>query len=651
MLNVLRDQFKYLRWVLWLIVAVFVIYLIPNFDPSFGGAAGNSPTEAAKVGKSSVSMNEFHAEYQQLEQQFREMYGDRFSPEVAKQMRLPIQALDRAIGHEILVQEAAARGLQASDEELRRAVLSYPAFKDESGAFIGASRYKDILQRNGRSVKDFEDGIREDLSVQKLTSSLQAATSVTEAELERRYRAQNDSASIRYVLMPTGRFAGQVTSTPEELRAYFDAHRAEFKLGEQRAVDYVVVEVSRVASQIQIPDTELQAFFDQRKADYTRAEQVRARHILVRAAEGDDAAARATIERAKARIAGGEDFAKVAAEVSQDPTNKDTGGDLGYFGRGAMVKEFEDAAFGAAPGALVGPVRTNFGFHLIRVEDKRAGGVTPFEQVKPQILARLQNERAQAAAEEKAKALATELAKKPAGAAELKAAADASGGVATVESTTPFTKEDVVPGIGRGGAFVEAAFAAPVGAAQPVVRTPRGFAVLSVREVKPPRDPEFAEVEAKVRAAVDRQKMTDRAKAELARGVLQAKGGTSFDDVAKNFGIAPAEAPGLTPGGFVTGLGAAPELINAALALDKGGIGGPVSVPQGAVMFEVTERQRFDPVQFAQQKDGLRSNYEREEVSRLIGALIERRRQELKVTYNRQILEQFDLLDEVEKKG
>jgi peptidyl-prolyl cis-trans isomerase D len=652
MLNIMRDKFKYLSWVLWLVVAVFVIYLIPNFDPSFGGNQGNNPTEAAKVGSGVVSMAEFQSQYQQLEQQFRELYGERFTPEVAKQMKLPIQALDRAIGHRILIQEAEERGLTVSDDELRRTVLNIPGLKDESGAWIGEERYRQVLAANGRSVRDFEKSLRDDLSVQKLTSSLQAATSITDAELERRYRAQTESASIRYVLLPAGRYTGQVNSTPEEQRSYFDAHRAEFRLSEQRVIDYLLVETSRVASTIQVPDADLQAFYEQRKSDYTRPEQVRARHILVRAEEGADAsAAQAAIARAKARIEGGEDFAKVAAEVSQDPSNKDQGGDLGYFGRGAMVKEFENAAFGAPIGGLVGPLRTSFGVHLIKVEDKREGGVTPFEQVKPQILSRLQNERAQTAAEEKAKALQATLAKAAAGEKELRAAADASEGAATFTTTAAVSREDVISGIGRGGAFVESAFGAAVGVAQAPVRTPRGWAVLSVREVKPPRDPEFAEVEAKVKAVVEQQKMKERAKADLQRGVLAARGGESFDDIAKGYGVAPQEAPRLTPGGFVAGLGAVPELVTAALALEKGGIGGPIAVPQGAVIFEVTDRERFDSTQFAQQKDSLRSNFEREELSRLLGSLIERRRQELKVTYSRQILEQFDLLDEAEKAG
>ena len=652
MLNVMREKFKYLSWVLWLVVGVFVIYLIPNFDPSFGNDQSNNTREAAKVGDGVVSMAEFQAQYQQLEQQFRDLYGERFTPAVAKQMKLPIQALDRAIGQRILAQEAAERGLTASDEEVRRTVLNIPGLKDESGAWIGEERYRQVLQANGRSVNDFERSLREELSIQKLTSSLQAATSITDAELERRYRAQTDSASIRYILLPSGRFAGQVTASADEARSYFESHRGEFRLSEQRVIDYLLVETSRVAATIQVPDADLQTFYDQRKSDYTRAEQVRARHILVRAEEGaDDAAARATIERAKQRIESGEDFAKVAGEVSQDPSTRDQGGDLGYFGRNSMAKEFEQEAFGAPVGRLVGPVRTSLGFQLIKVEDKREGLVTPFEQVKPQILSRLQNERAQTAAEERAKAFHAELAKSAAGEKELRAAADSSSGIASLNSTAAVGKEDVIPNIGRGGAFVDAAFAAPIAVAQAPVRTPRGWAVLSVREVKPAREPEFAEAEAKAKAAVERQKMTDRAKADLLRGVTEVRAGASFDDVAKGFGLAPQEAARLNPGGFVAGLGAVPELVSAALALDLGGVGGPVGVPQGAVIFEVTDRQRFDATQFAQQKDSLRSNFEREELGRLLGSLIERRRQELKVTYSRQILEQFDLLDEAEKAG
>jgi peptidyl-prolyl cis-trans isomerase D len=650
MLTFLRDRFKYLAWVLWLIVAVFVIYLIPNFDPSMQTGDSNSPTEAAKVGDDAVSMAEFREQYEDLEQQFRQTYGERFTPEVAKQMKLPIQALDRAIARRILVQEAENRGLRASDEEVRRSLLATPGLTDEAGNFVGETRYRELLAGTGRSVKAFETSLREELSVRKLTTSLAAATSITDADVEREFRAQSDAANLRYFILPGGRYAGQAVPSAEELRAHFDGHRAEFRLGEQRVVDYLLVDNAKVAAQVTVTDAELQSYYDEHVGDYTRPDQIKARHILVRTSESvNEAAAEARVAAAKARIDRGESFAQVASEVSEDPTSKGQGGDLGWIQRGSNAPEFDNAAFAAAAGQVVGPLRVSYGVHLILVEDKRPGGALPFEQLKPQIQARLQGERAQVAGEARAKALYAELIKGKAGEAELRAKADASGGVATLTSTAALTRDDVFPGIGRGGEFTNVAFAAPVGQAQAPVRTPRGWVILSVREVKAPRDPEFSEVEAKVRAIVERSKLAERARAELQTARAAMTSGATLDDVARGFGLTAQDGGRVTPGGSIAGLGPAPAVVSAALALDKGDIGGPIVLPQGALLFEVTERERFDPVQFAAQKPALRANLEREEAGRLLGALIEQKRQELKVTYSRQILEQFDLLDEAAK--
>jgi peptidyl-prolyl cis-trans isomerase D len=649
MLSFLRDKFKYLSWMLWVIVIIFIAFIFVDFGGglSKGGDASNRPTEAAAVGAMSVSMAEFQDEYRQLEEQFREMYGEQFTPEVARQMRLPLQALDRAIAQKILAQEAAQSGLIASDEELRRAVLDVPAFQDAAGNFIGQDRYKQILAANGRSVASFEKALRQDLAVRKFAQSLAAANPTSDQELERLHRQQNEQASVRYVLAPVSRYQGQASVTAAEARDYFDSHLEEFRLPEQRVVDYVLVETGKLAAQLTASDADLRTYYDQHPADYTHEEQVRARHILLRVGdERSEEEAKGAMERIRQRLAAGEDFAKIATGVSEDPGSKASGGDLGFFGRGRMIKEFEDAAFAGAVGDLVGPVRTAFGLHLLKIEGKNAGGQIPFEQVKAQLQARVQAEQAQQNAETKATEIFGSLAKATATEKELKAAAEAHPSVASFATTPPFGAQDVVPGIGRGGEFGERAFGAEVGKALPPIRTPRGWVIASLREVKPPRLPEFSEAESKAQNAVTQSKQRELALAELRRAASQVGPDKTLAQVAQGLGLPAQESASFGANGAIAGLGQAPELAKAALAASPGALVGPIALPQGAVLFEVLERKRFDPIEFQRQKQDLRAQVEREELNRLLGALVEKRRQELKVTYSRTVLEQFGIVDE-----
>ena len=264
------------------------------------------------------------------------------------------------------------------------------------------------------TVSDFEQELRDQLLLKKLTDALAANLYVSEDEIQRAYRDQVERAKIRYVELPRARFAQQVTAAPAEVAAYYQAHQQEFKLPEQRDVAYLLVNstsASPLAGQAQVTDQDLHSYYDAHKGEYAQEEQIRARHILVMVNDQrNDAAAAARVQEAKKKLAGGEDFAKVAPEYSDDTASKAKGGDLGAFGRNRMVKEFEDAAFSAPIGKVVGPVKSNFGYHLIEVTAKQPGGQQPFEAVKEPIRARLTAERTRQLAESRAKELATRLA-------------------------------------------------------------------------------------------------------------------------------------------------------------------------------------------------------------------------------------------------
>src|SRR5947199_3922569 len=458
------------------------------------------------------------------------MYGDQFTPELAKQMRLPLQALDTVIGTKILLGEARRLGLTVSDAELRDQILDL--FKDEQGNFIGQDEYVRRLQGNRLAPAEFERELREELLLDKLNAAFAANLYVSEDEIQKTYRNQVEKAKIRYLQVPRARFAAEVKSSPADLAAYFQAHKAEFRLPEQRDVAYLLVDGNRAAGQVKVTDQDLQSYYDANKAQFSHEEQVHARHVLVQVNDQrTDAQAQARVQEAKKKIEGGADFAKVAAEYSDDTASKTSGGDLGSFGRNRMVKEFEDAAFNAQPHKLVGPVKSSFGYHLIEVLDKQPGGTQPFEQAKEMIRARLTAERARDLAAAKAKDLAARLASnKPRSADDLKTLAQQNPGV-TFAETGKFGSQDVIPGIGRNPSFSAAASGLKQGEVSQPVQLPQGWAILYLKDVTAPRTPELKEVEPRVKAAVESQKQQQIAaqKLEAARQDLAA--GKTLDQV------------------------------------------------------------------------------------------------------------------------
>jgi peptidyl-prolyl cis-trans isomerase D len=638
MLKIFRDNLKNLAWILWVIIALFVLALAADFGASVGGR-GNDTT-AATVGRDKVTIAEVKRAHQNLTQMYRQVYGDQFPPEMEKQLYM--QALQQAVTQKILLAEARRLGLTVSDAEVRDRILEIPAFKDEKGNFVGEQLYAQTLQQALQTTPaDFEREVREEVLMKKLTDALSANLYVGEDEIQRAYRDQVERVKIRYLLLPRSRFEPQVQVTPAEVEAYFKAHAQEFRLPEQRDLGYLLVNGAALASQAQVSDGELRAYYDAHKAEFAQEEQVKARHILVMVNDQrDDAAAQARIQEAKKKLEGGADFAAVAREYSDDTASKAQGGDLGYFGRNRMVKEFEDAAFSAQPGKLVGPVKSSFGYHLIEVTDKRPGGQQPFEAVAPQIRARLTAERARQLAETRAKQIASQLAaNKPANADAVKALAQPPA--VTYADSGKVSALDPIPGLGT--TLNTTAFALKKGEVSQAVQVPQGWAIVYVKDVVPAHAPALAEVEPRVRAAVTSQKLQQLTQQKLQQARQEIAQGKTLDQVAAALGVQVQESQEFGGQGAIPGLGYNPELAKAALALQTGQVGGPVSSSQGELLFQVTDHKGWDPKQYATNRDQTRSSILQQKLQNLEGTLIEQRRRELNVEYNRQFLDQLGI--------
>ena len=641
MLKVFRDNLKNLAWILWVIIALFVLALAVEFG---GNVRQANQDVYATVGSDQVTRQEYQRAYKSLSTRLHQVYGDQLTPEMEKQMRLPLQALDGVISQKILLAEARRLGLTVTDVEVRDQILSFPNFKDEQGNFIGQDKYVLLLQANQINPAEFERELHDQLLMDKLNNALAANLYVSEDEIQKAYRAQVEKAKIRYLQVPRGRFLSEVHATPAELAAYFQVHKAELRLPEQRDVAYLLVSGASAGDQVKLTDQDLQAYYDAHKAEYSHEEQVHARHILVMVNDKrTDAEAQARIQEAKKKVESGTDFAKVANEYSDDTASKASGGDLGSFGHNKMVKEFEDAAFNAPLHKLVGPVKSNFGYHLIEVLDKQPGGTQPFEQVKEMLRARLTAERARDLATAKAKDLAGRLAKnKPHGADDLKTLAQQNPGV-TFAETGPFGAQDNIRGIGRNPSFSAAAFALKQGDVSEAVQLPQGWAILYLKQIQAPRAPELKDVEGRVKVAVESEKLQQIATQKLSAARAELAAGKTLDQVAAELGVPVKETAEFGGDGSVPGIGYNPELAKAVMALPTGQIGGPVADAQGALLFQVTDRKSWDPKLYATNREQTRSTLLRDKVNRLQGALVSDRRRELGVEYDKTILQSLDL--------
>jgi peptidyl-prolyl cis-trans isomerase D len=646
MLQQLRDNFRHLRWTLWLVIFAFFagLFILGTPDSTNSGVSGSAQT-IASIGESTVQLDEFRRYYRSLEENYRQNFGDRFTPDMARQLGLPQQVLQGLIGQKVLAEEAKTLGLTVSDEELRQSILELPGFKDESGKVLTRQRYEQLVRSTDYGTpKAFEDAMREELLVGKLRSAMAANVLVSDGQVEDYYRRQVERAKIRYIEVPSARFAAQATITDTEIAPYFEARKEEYRRPEQRGVTYLLIDQNKLRVSIEIPEADLSSYYQANQTEFTQDEQVRARHILVKTGESrNDAAALALIESAKKRVAGGEDFANVAKQVSEDAGTKDRGGDLGFFGRGQMVPEFEQAAFGGQPGGgLIGPIKTSFGYHLIETLGRREGGLRPFEEVKNLIRSRLQTERAQGDAEIQAQKLFERIKGESAKTDEQWKKLTEGMSFVSLEKPNAFGQKEPVQNLGRSPEFAKAVFDLEPGAISEPVKLPRGWAIVRLDEVKPPRIPELAEVTTQVRQAMVRKKQDDLALARLNLAKTQIAGGKSLDEIAKELEVEAKETEEFGHGQPLGALGALPAVSEAALSMRVGEVGAPVAARTGALLFQVTDRKSWDPSEFAKNKVATRENLEREEITRLLGSLIATRQRE-RVTVNTALLTQLGL--------
>jgi peptidyl-prolyl cis-trans isomerase D len=453
MLDILRANTK--STFTWLIVVGIVVVFAINFGPGSlskgggGGCTGGNAPFAARVNGKAIPAAEWDRQYRQLYNLFRQQAGDAFTRELAEQLQLPTQAMDQVVDRELVVQEARRRGLTIGKDELTRAVHAIPTFQ-ENGQFSFAL-YEESARAMYGSAGKFEAALKDDLLYQKMTAAVRATVKLSEAEVKEAWEGENDRVSLRFVRIPLAA-AEAATKAPTD---------AEVKAFEAK-------ESARIARFHQ----ENPARFDQKK-------KVRVRHLLAKAAPGqDEAAAKKKIADAQARLAKGEDFAKVAEALTDDTATKARGGDVGFVSDGLFDDAFAKAALALEKGQVSEPVRSATGWHLLKAEEVVPARTIPLEQARGEIARELlQKDRAAALAREKAQA-ALDLARagKPLAAVKLGAQ------TASPEETGPFGRANpFVPKIGEAAGLLADALAAKSGQALPrIYDTPSGPVVAVV---------------------------------------------------------------------------------------------------------------------------------------------------------------------------
>jgi peptidyl-prolyl cis-trans isomerase D len=370
-------------WAMGILALVILSFVFAGVGSYINSSTSSA---AASVNGEEIGIDELERAYQNERSRMESQFGEAFATlasDTAYLQNFRQGILDRLISEKLLDQAAQEIGLRVSDQQIKSAIVGMQEFQVD-GKFNN-DRYLAILRQAGFQPNNFRDYMRVDMVRRQLSQSLIATEFALTNEAKVAHLMQQQTRDIRYVNVPAAKFVDQVEITDEEILAYYQSNINQFDTEQKVSLSYVELELKDLLPTIDVNEEELTEFYQQNLGDYRTDEERQAAHILFESSEEDDAIA-AKAEEVLAKIQAGEDFSELAKTFSSDTFSAENGGDLGWFGKGIMDPAFENAAFSLAnKGDVSAVVKSEFGYHIIKLTDVKPEQVTAFENVKEEI--------------------------------------------------------------------------------------------------------------------------------------------------------------------------------------------------------------------------------------------------------------------------
>ena len=630
MLDRMRRHRNWLKWSLALVVLTFIAFYIPSFLDTTTGVGASASDVVATVNGKDIRGLDFQRRYQNQMSAYQQQYGGSINEQLLRQLGVDQQILQQMVDEQAALAEAERQGIRVSDEELAQQIFSIPALQ-ENGRFIGEARYEQLLLSQNPPINkgDFEENLRRNMMIDKLRSAVTGWLAVTDADVEREYKNRNEKVKLQVVAVTADKFRDKVTVTDADTNAYYTAHQAEYRKGEQRKIKYLLVDRDQIRTGIAITPQDIESYYNANIQQFQTPEQVRASHILLKTEGKDEAAVRKQAEDVlKQAKAPGADFAALAKKYSEDDGSKANGGDLDYFPKGRMVPEFEQAAFAMQPGQISDLVKSQFGFHIIKVVDKKAAATQTVDQMRSQIQQTLAAQRV----EQQIAARTTDLDARITKPADLDVVGKEAG--VTVAESGLFAREYPIPTLGPSPEVAAQAFQMKTGEVSKAVQSPRGPVYITVTDRRDPYVPKLDEVKDRVREDVTKEKAAELSKQRAGEIASSLRSARDFPAAAKAQGLEAKDTQLIARGSPLPDIGVSPDIDKVAFSLPSGGVSDPVSTANGSVIVRVAERQDVTADAMRQAKESFRTQLLNEQRELFFASYMSKAKQAMKIQVN-----------------
>jgi peptidyl-prolyl cis-trans isomerase D len=567
-----------------------LLYLVPQ-GPSSTESAGDV---VARIGDQTVTLADINNQLNEIRQRNnipRQLEGF-YAQQLLKQL----------VFQKEMEYEAKRLGITVSDKERADRIRQILPTAYNGDTFIGIDAYANqVQQRFQMSVPVFEELIRSSLVEEKFRKLLTDGVSVSPAEIQEEFRFENEKIKLDYVFIKPEDLADKITLDEAEIKSYYEQNKGKYLIPEKRVVRYALLDLGQIRQNTPVTDDELKAVYQQNIQQYEVPNRVHAEHILfttVGKTDAEVAEIRKKADEVDAQAKKkGADFEDLAKKYSEDPGSKAKGGDLGWIIQGQTVPEFEKAAFGLPKGEVSDLIKTQYGFHIIKVLDKETAHTKPFEEVKDSIRAPLLLQKV----DQQAATIADKMSSQIRQSNKVTLDDLAQQYHLSISETRPVAPSDPVLELGNSQDVKDQIVRLRQGELSLPIRTDRGYVVLSLKQVLPAHAGTLEEVRDKIIADIKQQKSNELAHTKADDLVKRVKAGEKFDAAAKALGLDPKASELFARNGSLPGVGSG-KLLAPAFSLNQGQVGAPMQIASSWFAFQVAEKVEPNPADFEAQK-------------------------------------------------
>jgi len=590
------DRNRWIKITMGIILVIISVTMVLTMIPGPVGTMNTKADSVANVGGQEISIADVQRRLTQA------MRGQAI-PEVLRGIYAK-QIVDQMIFQHALELEAKRLGIRVTPEEQRERIKQILPT-----AFAGDTWLKDryaaeVQARAGMSVEEFETFLRNEMLLEKFRELVTDGIAVTPEEIQQEFRRHNEKVHIEFVLVKPAELASAIHPEEGELSAYFTKTAAKYQVPEKRSTRYALLDIAKLRERTQVPDDALRAYYNAHIDQFKVENRVHVEHVLFKTigkTDAEIAEIRQKAEDVLKKARSGANFEDLAKNYSEDDATKPKGGDLGWIVEGQTVPEFQKVAFSEPKGAISDLVKTQYGFHIIKVLDRETAHTKTLEEVRNEIMPIILDEKVNAQANDISAQMAAAVRQSN------RQSLDDLAKKFNLElgETPPASATEPLGALGSSQDLHQVVFQLRPGELSAPLQLPQGFVIISVKDVLPAHQGTLAEVRDKVLADYQQDKSIELARAKADDFAKHIQAGEDFDKAAKALDLVAKNPDSFSRTGTVPDLGTAQQL-SAAFTMPVGQASAPVQIAGNWLVYKVVGHEAVIPEDLAKQSDQLR---------------------------------------------